>query len=50
MEPKNHRYVQFVEFGDPMNSVVRPQKKPNALKHALSAIQCGPLIEKARLV
>ena len=39
MGPKNHRYAHFAEFGGLMNSVMGPQKKPNALKHAFSAIQ-----------
>ena len=32
-----HGYAHFAEFGNPINSAVRPQKKPNAKR--INAIQ-----------
>ena len=37
--PKIQGYAHFAKFGGPMNSAMRPQKKPNTLKRAFSAIQ-----------
>ena len=29
MGPKMHEYAHFVDFGGPINSVIRPKKRPN---------------------
>ena len=43
-DQKMHEYVHFAKFGDLMNSVVEPKKRPNALKRAFNAIQTHTML------